>query len=150
MTVSGVLVYTTNVRGAARGMAIQPDHFVERHGLIILIVVGESIVAIGIGAAGAPVDLPLAAGAALGIALSAAIWWVYFDGDEERATEALTASLGSGRIIDRVIGAIAAVPAGLLAVIAGWAGLAAVTVVLAVIGALDHLVAERHTNAAQA
>jgi hypothetical protein len=72
--VSIVLVYTTNARGTARGMAIQPDHFVERHGLIVLIVLGESIVAIGIGAAGAPVDLPLVAGATLGIALAASIW----------------------------------------------------------------------------
>jgi low temperature requirement protein LtrA len=75
-----------------RGFAVEPHHFVERHSLIILLVLGESIVAIGIGAAGEPVDLPLIGGAALGIALATAIWWIYFDGDEERSVAALTAA----------------------------------------------------------
>ena len=75
-----------------RGFAIEPHHFVERHSLIILLVLGESIVAIGIGAAGEPVDLALVGGVALGIALATAIWWVYFDGDEERSVAALEAA----------------------------------------------------------
>jgi low temperature requirement protein LtrA len=73
-----------------RGFAVEPHHFVERHSLIILLVLGESIVAIGIGAAGEPVTPVLVGGVALGIALATAIWWVYFDGDEERSVEALT------------------------------------------------------------
>jgi low temperature requirement protein LtrA len=55
-----------------------PGHFAERHGLILIIAIGESIVAIGIGA-GANVDAGVVAAATLGIAVAAAIWWLYFD-----------------------------------------------------------------------
>jgi low temperature requirement protein LtrA len=55
-----------------------PGHFAERHGLIIIIALGESIVAIGVGA-GVAVDAGVVAAAVLGIAAAAAIWWLYFD-----------------------------------------------------------------------
>jgi low temperature requirement protein LtrA len=55
-----------------------PGHFAERHGLIIIIALGESIVAIGVGA-GFEVDTGVVAAAVLGIAVAAAIWWLYFD-----------------------------------------------------------------------
>jgi low temperature requirement protein LtrA len=55
-----------------------PGHFAERHGLIIIIAIGESIVAIGVGA-GHDVDLGVVAAAVLGIAVAAAFWWLYFD-----------------------------------------------------------------------
>src|SRR5207247_17328 len=55
-----------------------PGHFAERHGLIIIIALGESIVAIGVGA-GVGLSAGIAAAAVLGITLSAAMWWVYFD-----------------------------------------------------------------------
>ncbi len=55
-----------------------PGHFAERHGLIIIIALGESIVAIGIGA-GVAVDAGVVAAATLGIAGAAALWWLYFD-----------------------------------------------------------------------
>ncbi|MFC9755245.1 low temperature requirement protein A [Streptomyces sp. NPDC056921] len=75
--------------GGVRGFAIEPHHFVERHGLITILVLGESIVAIGIGAQGAAVGPTLALGVVLGIAVAAGIWWIYFDGDDTRATTAL-------------------------------------------------------------
>jgi low temperature requirement protein LtrA len=63
----------------AEGWSLEyPSHFAERHGLIIIIALGESIVAIGIGA-GVEVDAGVIAAAALGIAMAAAIWWLYFD-----------------------------------------------------------------------
>jgi low temperature requirement protein LtrA len=55
-----------------------PGHFAERHGLIVIIALGESIVAIGIGA-GVAVDVGVVAAATLGIAAAAALWWLYFD-----------------------------------------------------------------------
>jgi low temperature requirement protein LtrA len=60
------------------GWKLVPAHFAERHGLIVIIALGESIVAIGIGAAGA-LDFGIGAVAVLGVALAAALWWVYFD-----------------------------------------------------------------------
>jgi low temperature requirement protein LtrA len=68
--------------------SIQPSHFVERHGALLIVAFGESVVDIGIGAADHPVTFALVAQAALGLALAAALWWVYFGvGDDERAEE---------------------------------------------------------------
>jgi low temperature requirement protein LtrA len=55
-----------------------PGHFAERHGLIVIIALGESIVAIGVGAEG-DVDAGVVAAAVLGIVVAAALWWLYFD-----------------------------------------------------------------------
>ena len=71
--------------------SIQPSHFVERHGALIIVALGESVADIGIGAAGRPVTFGLIAPAALGLALAAALWWAYFGvGDDERAEDAMT------------------------------------------------------------
>jgi low temperature requirement protein LtrA len=72
-----------------------PSHFAERHGLIVIIALGESIVAIGVGA-GAEVDAGVVAAAILGIAVAAAIWWLYFDVISMLAERKL-ASLPPGR-----------------------------------------------------
>jgi low temperature requirement protein LtrA len=62
----------------AEGWKLVPGHFAERHGLIIIIALGESIVAIGAGAE-ARLTAGIAAAAVVGILLSAALWWIYFD-----------------------------------------------------------------------
>ena len=64
--------------GGGRGWRIAPEHFAERHGLIILIALGESIIAIGVGAGFDLVTRALAA-AALGIVVVSTLWWLYFD-----------------------------------------------------------------------
>ncbi|MDP9241903.1 MAG: low temperature requirement protein A, partial [Actinomycetota bacterium] len=69
---------------------ISPRHFVERHGLVILVAIGESVVGVGIGAASEPVHGALVAFAVLGLALSAALWWCYFGGDEGEVERAFT------------------------------------------------------------
>ena len=73
-------------------------HFAERHGLIVLVALGESIVAVGIGVAALPVSWPVVLASALGLAVSGALWWVYFDVDALRAERALTAARGARRI----------------------------------------------------
>ncbi len=62
----------------AEGWKLVPGHFAERHALIVIIALGESIVAIGAGAA-AQLSVGIVAAAVLGIALAAALWWIYFD-----------------------------------------------------------------------
>jgi low temperature requirement protein LtrA len=62
----------------SEGWKLMTHHFAERHGLIVLIALGESIVAIGVGAE-AHVDAGVVAGAVLGVAVAAALWWLYFD-----------------------------------------------------------------------
>jgi len=69
---------------------IRPAHFVERHGLLMLVALGESVVAIGIGAGGLPVDAGLVAAAGLGLALVACLWWTYFGEDDALAEQALS------------------------------------------------------------
>jgi low temperature requirement protein LtrA len=62
----------------AEGWKLEPAHFAERHGLIVIIALGESIVAIGVGSQVA-LDAGVIAAAVLGIAVAASLWWVYFD-----------------------------------------------------------------------
>ena len=66
------------VIGIGRGWRIAPEHFAERHGLIVLIALGESIIAIGAGAGFELVTGVLVA-AALGLVVLSALWWLYFD-----------------------------------------------------------------------
>jgi low temperature requirement protein LtrA len=62
----------------AEGWRLAPRHFAERHGLIIIIALGESLLAIGAGA-GAGLGPGVVAAAVLGMAVAAALWWAYFD-----------------------------------------------------------------------
>jgi low temperature requirement protein LtrA len=60
------------------GWQLVPGHFAERHGLIVIIALGESIVEIGTGAAG-HLDFGIGVAAVLGVGVAAALWWIYFD-----------------------------------------------------------------------
>jgi low temperature requirement protein LtrA len=62
----------------SEGWKLVPGHFAERHGLIVIIALGESIVAIGVGAEGG-IDVGVVAAAVLGVLVAAALWWLYFD-----------------------------------------------------------------------
>jgi low temperature requirement protein LtrA len=62
-----------------RGFAVSAGHFAERYGLIVIIALGESIVAIGIGAEGIELGPAAVLAAVLGVALAASLWWAYFD-----------------------------------------------------------------------
>jgi low temperature requirement protein LtrA len=86
-----VLEWFTPRLAGVGGFRIAPAHFVERHGLVVIVALGESIVAIGIGAAGLPVDLALATVAVLALLVAACLWWAYFGGDDTRAEHALAA-----------------------------------------------------------
>jgi low temperature requirement protein LtrA len=66
------------VIGVGAGWRVAPEHFAERHGLILLIALGESIIAIGVGA-GFELVTGVIVGAALGIVVVSALWWLYFD-----------------------------------------------------------------------
>ncbi|MGH9000231.1 MAG: low temperature requirement protein A [Acidimicrobiia bacterium] len=62
----------------SEGWELVPDHFAERHGLIVIVALGESIVALGAGAE-AGLDAGVITAAAVGVALAALMWWLYFD-----------------------------------------------------------------------
>ena len=67
------------VFGGMEGWTLHPGHFAERHGLIVIIAFGESIVATGLGAEGVVLDLQVVLAATFAIMLAAALWWLYFD-----------------------------------------------------------------------
>jgi low temperature requirement protein LtrA len=62
----------------SEGWKLVPGHFAERHGLIIIVALGESIVALGVGA-DVGLTFAVATAAVLGIALVCELWWIYFD-----------------------------------------------------------------------
>lgn len=72
-------------------------HFTERHGLIVILALGESIIAIGVGVAREPVSLPILGGVVLAIVISVALWWAYFSRLAHRAEAALAARPGAER-----------------------------------------------------
>jgi low temperature requirement protein LtrA len=84
------------VRGVS-GFRIHPAHFAERHGLIVIIALGESIVAVGVGASGVELGAGVIVAVVLGIALAAALWWAYFDLSMLSAERRLSAAQGEER-----------------------------------------------------
>lgn len=72
--------YLGNLLGGAEGWRLPaPGHFAERHGLILIVALGESIVAIGIGIGSFPLTWPVVAAAVTGLAVTSGLWWLYFD-----------------------------------------------------------------------
>ena len=65
--------------GAAGWRLPSARHFAERHGLVIIIAIGESLVAVGLGLEGAVVSGPLLVGGVVGVAVAVCLWWTYFD-----------------------------------------------------------------------
>jgi low temperature requirement protein LtrA len=60
-------------------------HFAERYSLFVIICLGESIVAIGVGSRGEPLDVALVAAVSLGLLIAIGLWWTYFDRFAETA-----------------------------------------------------------------
>ena len=93
----GIDFVGTYLTGAEGWRIPTPAHWAERHALIVIIALGESIVALGVGVADLPVSWPLIATVALGVLVAAAFWLLYFDGLEQRAEHRLTELDGPAR-----------------------------------------------------
>jgi low temperature requirement protein LtrA len=74
-----VALYSGPLIDRGRGWRISPAHFSERYGLVVIIALGESIVAVGVAAAGEAPTAEIIAAAVLGLAVIGALWWAYFD-----------------------------------------------------------------------
>jgi low temperature requirement protein LtrA len=107
---------------AAPRFPIRPAHFVERHGLLLIVALGESVVAIGIGISGVSLDAGVFGAAVLGLTLAAALWWTYFVADEEGAERAMVAASEEERFSLAINGYFFAYIPILLGVIAAAAG----------------------------
>jgi low temperature requirement protein LtrA len=73
-------------------------HFAERHGLIVIVALGESIVAIGVGVAHLPISWPIIAASVLGLVVAGAMWWAYFDVTALITERALAAAGGERQV----------------------------------------------------
>jgi low temperature requirement protein LtrA len=81
-----------------QGWRVHPAHFVERHGLIVIIAIGESLAAIGFGARGTGLTAGVIAAAVLGLAVAASFWLAYFDFFPQRAQQLLRDRSGEQQI----------------------------------------------------
>src|SRR5262249_6446037 len=88
---TALLLWLTPRFTSTEGFVIGAEHFVERHGLVVIIALGESVVVVGAGVAREPLDLRLLLVALLSLGLSAALWWLYFR-DEEAVGGAMRAA----------------------------------------------------------
>ena len=80
------------------GWSVEPSHFAERHGLIVIIAVGESLAAIGFGARTSGLGLGVVTGAVLGLIVSVSFWLAYFDFAATGVRRLLDGRLGVQRI----------------------------------------------------
>jgi low temperature requirement protein LtrA len=92
------LDYLGPVIGGPAGFTVSPRHFAERFGLIFIIAVGESIVAVGVGVEGIDLGAGEILAAVFGIAIAACLWWAYFDVVAPVAERKLTEAQGTERI----------------------------------------------------
>jgi len=83
---------------------INAAHFGERHGLVILIVLGESLVSIALAGEHQHVGLRLAVGVLAGLLAAAVMWWMYFGGDDDRAVSAMEVAPPAKRPIWAITG----------------------------------------------
>ena len=72
-------------------------HFAERHELIVIVALGESLVAIGVGVSGQPLTGAVVAASLCGVAVAVALWWLYFDVVAHVAERTLAATQGEER-----------------------------------------------------
>ena len=98
-----ILLSSSSVR-QENSFVLRTSHFAERHGLVILIALGESVVGIGVGAKAEPLGVALILACLLGLTLCIALWWVYFDNDDGLAEHALAAASGGARIRMAMLG----------------------------------------------
>jgi low temperature requirement protein LtrA len=118
---SGVIVLATLLRSERR-FSIDAAHFAERHGLVILIALGESVIAIALGASQQTLDAGRLGQIVLSLALVAALWWSYFDREDRRAERLLVAAQPEQRTRMGILGywyAHLALIAGIVVVAAG-------------------------------
>jgi low temperature requirement protein LtrA len=69
--------------------SIAAGHFAERNGLVVIVAIGESIVAIGLGFTGVHFGLGEILVALLGLTIAYYLYWFYFAGDDDRAEHVL-------------------------------------------------------------
>lgn len=122
--VSAFLVQAvTPYLGVAPQFEINAEHFVERHGLLMIVALGETVVAIGMGVDVDHVTAGVAGVVVLALALPAAMWWAYFSGDDVAAEHTLAEAAPAQRGVLAIRGYFFAHIPMLLGIVAAAAGI---------------------------
>ena len=90
-----VIAFFGPLLGGLSGWHVQPAHFIERHGLIVIIAIGESLIAIGLGARRSELDTGVIVAALLGLVVVTSFWLAYFDFFPMRLQQLLTDRSGA-------------------------------------------------------
>jgi low temperature requirement protein LtrA len=93
-----VCVYAGGLMSGSEGWRLHPAHFTERHGLVVIVALGEAFIAIGIGAGGIDIGLGEMAAAILGILVATSFWLAYFDFFAIRGEQILNEREGPERV----------------------------------------------------
>ncbi|GAB4005643.1 low temperature requirement protein A [Glycomyces albus] len=88
-----VIVWTVPIWHGQQGLTLHPGHIVERHGLVVIVALGESVVAIAVGSRGLALDADLLIAAVLGLAVASCLWWSLFV-HELPGSERILAAIG--------------------------------------------------------
>ena len=72
---AGIVYFTSRIGWRVHSAA----HWTERHGLIIILALGESVVSVGAGVARLPLSVEILIGSALAVLLAFGLWWAYFE-----------------------------------------------------------------------
>ena len=86
------------VIGSTRWRVYSAKHFAERFGLIVLIAIGESVVAVGVATSSAEIGWHDVAALLCGLAISVCLWWLYFVRVAEQTESALHAADAGERV----------------------------------------------------
>jgi low temperature requirement protein LtrA len=87
-------LFAAAVGGQLEGWNLRPEHFVERHGLIVIIALGETLIVAAGGLVGVTRTPAVIATGVLAVAMSCALWWSYFRHAREALEHALAARQG--------------------------------------------------------
>jgi low temperature requirement protein LtrA len=85
------------VAGDTEDWELHPEHFAERHGLFVIIALGESLIVAGAGLTGAGISGTIVAVGALSVATTCALWWTYFGCAKPALDEAFEQKTGAER-----------------------------------------------------
>jgi low temperature requirement protein LtrA len=90
-------LFAAHIGGQQEGWNIHPEHFVERHGLIVIIALGEALIVAAAGLIGAPRTPTVVMSAVFAVAVTCGLWWSYFSHARHTLERALVEREGSQR-----------------------------------------------------
>lgn len=122
VAVEGITIYLTSQGGA--WLLPSAAHYAERHGLVVILALGESIISIGLGASHSQLTPGIVFASLVAIFVALGLWWAYFGRVSEAAERSIEAMTGNRRTATATIGTYLhfGIVAGILLVSLGLGG----------------------------